>query len=91
MTNIAFMFHLKQISKSKHDNELIIIFIQALIDDFPKTKLTLDDPKWVFYFCSNAGFDVFRSDRLLVYSRVLLEKAHFAWHFRNQPIRFDVF
>ncbi len=86
----------KPVSKSKQHGELTVIFSQPTINSFSKTKLTPDDSKGVFDFCSDTRFDIFRLDGLFIFSRVLFKDSYFACpSFRknscNQPVCFDAF
>ncbi|CSD60930.1 Uncharacterised protein [Vibrio cholerae] len=65
---------------------MVVVFHQAFVAGFDKTKLAFNDAKRVLDFGPNAGFQVFDMDGHFVFARVLFQGANFTGTFGYQPI-----
>lgn len=84
------LIHAHDIGQSKQHRQLAIVFLQATVARFYKTKLTLDNPKRMLNFCRDTRFQVFGMYSDLVDPRMLLQCSEFPELLSDVPVNLMV-
>ena len=60
------LVHSKQVRQREQHSQLVIVLPESFVPCFHKTKLTFDEPEWVFHLGADAGFELLKDNHRLV-------------------------